>query len=250
MDRSVRGFAARQLADYRAGRPGTLFAEGDHPHLTLGEAYALQAQVATLRAAEGEPVAGYKVGCTGSGTREQFGMDGPIRGFLYSSELHPFRSKLSYASYANLAIEGEIAVRLGDDAEIAHVFPIIELHNYVFRSKSPNLQELIANNGLHAGVVLPATDGAQWRGDEPLAGVLRVTINGERVEEGPVSGVPGGPAGSVEWLRGHLPEYGLNLRPRQLILTGTPLSLIPVRPGDSLCVTAEGLGVVESTVLT
>lgn len=250
MDRSVRGFAARQLADYRAGRPGTLFAEGDHPHLTLGEAYALQAQVATLRAAEGEPVAGYKVGCTGSGTREQFGMDGPIRGFLYSSELHPSRSKLSYASYANLAIEGEIAVRLGDDAEIAHVFPIIELHNYVFRSKSPNLQELIANNGLHAGVVLPAADGAQWRGDEPLAGVLRVTMNGERVEEGPVSGVPGGPAGSVEWLRGHLPEYGLNLRPGQLILTGTPLSLIPVRPGDSLCVTAEGLGVVEATVLT
>ncbi len=248
MGYSIREFAARQLADYRAGRPGTLFAEGDHPHLTLGDAYAVQAQVAALRAAEGEPVAGYKIGCTGPGTREQFGMDGPVRGFLYSSELHPSGAELSHASYANLAVEGEMAVRLGDDTEIMQIFPVIELHNYVFQSKLPNLQELIANNGLHAGVVLPVADGARWRGDKPLSGVLRVTINGEMVEEGSVSGVPGGPAESVEWLRRHLPEYGLTLHPRQLILTGTPLSLIPVRPGDSLYVTAERLGTVEATV--
>jgi 2-keto-4-pentenoate hydratase len=250
MSLSVSGFAARQLADYRAHRPGTLFAEDGLPNLTLGDAYAVQAQVAKLRVAEGEPVAGYKVGCTGPGTREQFGMDGPIRGFLYGSELHPSGAEFSYASYSNLAVEGEMAVRLGEDAEIARIFPVIELHNYVFRSRTPNLQELIANNGLHAGVVFPAAEGAQWRGDEPLAGVLRVTINGEVVEEGPVAGVPGGPAGSVEWLGRHLPEYGLNLRPGQLILTGTPLSLIPVRPGDRLCVTAERLGAVEATVLT
>ncbi len=250
MGRSLRGFAARQLADYRTRTPGTFFAEDDHPRFTLGDAYAVQDEVATLRAAEGEPVAGYKVGCTGPGTREQFGMDGPIRGFLYGSELHPSGAEFSYASYSNLAVEGEMAVRLGEDAEIARIFPVIELHNYVFRSRTPNLQELIANNGLHAGVVFPAAEGAQWRGDEPLAGVLRVTINGEVVEEGPVAGVPGGPAGSVEWLGRHLPEYGLNLRPGQLILTGTPLSLIPVRPGDRLCVTAERLGAVEATVLT
>ena len=249
MSLSVGGFAARQLADYRIRRPGTLFAGVDHPNLTLGDAYAIQARVATLRAAEGESVAGYKVGCTGPGTREQFGMDGPICGFLYEPELHPSGAKLSYASYANLAVEGEMAVRLGDDAEIAHVFPVIELHNYVFRSKTPNLQELIANNGLHSGVVLPATDGARWHGDDLLDGVLRVTINEEVVEEGHASGVPGGPAGSVEWLRRHLPEYGLTLRPRQLILTGTPLSLIPVRPGDSLRVMAEGLGAVEASVV-
>lgn len=60
MSLSVHGFAARQLADYRARRPGTLFAEDDYPHLTLGDAYTVQAQVATLRAAEGEPVAVYK----------------------------------------------------------------------------------------------------------------------------------------------------------------------------------------------
>ncbi|MDP9474986.1 MAG: fumarylacetoacetate hydrolase family protein [Actinomycetota bacterium] len=249
MNLSVRGLAARQLADYRACTPGTFFAEEDHPRLSLEDAYAIQGEVARLRAAEGELVAGYKVGCTGPNVREQFGMDGPVRGFLYETELYPSGAKLSYASYANLAIEGELAVRLGDDAEIARVFPVIELHNYVFRSKSPNLQELIANNGLHAGVVLPDTEGVQWCGEEPLDGALRVEINGRTVEEGPMSGVPGGPAGSMEWLRRHLAAYGLALRPQQLVLTGTPLGLIPIRPGDSVRVTAEGLGSVEATVV-
>jgi len=245
----VRGLAARQLADYRARTPGTFFAEEDRPHLTLDEAYAVQTEVASLRVAGGEPVAGYKVGCTGPNVREQFGMDGPVRGFLYETELYPSGAKLSHATYANLAIEGELAVRLGDDAQIARIFPIIELHNYVFRSEPRNLQELIANNGLHAGVVLPATDGARWRGDEPLDGALRVEIGGRTVEEGPMSGVPGGPAGSVEWLRGHLRAHGVALRPRQLVLTGTPLGLYPVRPGDSVRVTAEQLGSVEATVV-
>ena len=249
MDLSVRGLAARQLADYRARTPGTFFAEDNRSRLSLEDAYAVQAEVASLRGAADEPVVGYKVGCTGPNVREQFGMDGPIRGFLYQTELYPSGAKLSHTTYANLAIEGEMAVRIGADAEIVRFFPIIEMHNYVFRSETPNLQELIANNGLHAGVVLPATEGAQWRADEPLAGTLRVGINGRTDEEGPMSGVPGGPAGSVEWLSQHLSAYGLALRPRQLVLTGTPLSLIPLRPGDSVRVTAERLGAVEARVV-
>ena len=246
---SVRGLAARQLADYRAGTPGSFFGEEDRPRLTLGDAYAVQAEVARLRVAEGESVAGYKVGATGPGTRRQFGMDGPVRGFVYDTELHPSGATLSYASYANLAVEGELAVRLGDDAEIARVFPVIELHNYVFRSETPNLQELVANSGLHAGVVLPDTDGIEGGSEEPLDGVLRIEINGRTVEEGSMSGVPGGPAGSVGWLRRHLEAHGLALRPRQLVLTGTPLGLYPVRAGDSVRVTAGRLGTVEATVV-
>jgi hypothetical protein len=93
-------------------------------------------------------------------------MNGPIRGFVYETESYPSGAELSHASYTNLAIEGELAVRLGDGVEIVRVFPVIELHNYVFRSATPALQELVANSGLHAGVVLPATEGVGWRGEE------------------------------------------------------------------------------------
>ena len=53
----------------------------------------------------------------------------------------------------------------------------------------------------------------------------------------------------MQWLRRNLAAYDLALRPWQLILTGTPLGLYPVRPGDSVRVTAEGLGRVEATVV-
>lgn len=69
-------------------------------------------------------------------------------------------------------------MRLGDEGQIAQVFPVIELHNYVFRGKLPTLQELVANNGINAGVVLPLTAAElPWPGDEALTGRLSVQID-------------------------------------------------------------------------
>ncbi len=241
MTEFLRTLAVRQLADYRAGTPGTFFADPGRPPLALEEAYRVQAEVAALRG-PADQVVGYKVGCTGPGTRAQFGLDGPIRGLLYDTEMHPPGSELSYRSYADLAIEGELAVRLDGGGRVARVFPVIELHNYVFRGQPPMLSELLANNGINAGVVLPPPAAeVPWRGDEPVTGRLTVEINGTCVEEGPMDGVPGGPAGSLRWLAQHLADHGLSLRPGQLILTGTPLGLIRVRPGDHIRVTAEHL---------
>lgn len=245
----VHSLALRQLADYRAGTPGTFFADPERPHLSLEDAYRVQGEVAALRG-PAEGVVGYKVGCTGPGTRAQFGLDGPIRGLLYDTELHACGSELSHRSFANLAVEGELAVRMGGDGRSARVFPVIELHNYVFRGQPPTLQELVANNGINAGVVLAdAAAEAPWRGDELLGGSLTVRVNGVGVAEGPMDGVPGGPAGSLRWLARHLADHDLSLHPGQLVLTGTPLALIPVRPGDHVQVTADRLGSVEATIV-
>ena len=86
-------------------------------------------------------------------------------------------------------------------------------------------------------------------GEQLLSGRLTVRIDGTYVEEGPMDRVLGGPAGSLRWLAAHLADHGRSLRPGQLILTGTPLGLIRVRPGASVQVTAEGLGVVEATIV-
>jgi len=238
----LESIARRQLSDYRAGTPGTFFAGGG---LDLDQAYAVQDLVASTRTAEGDTLAGYKVGCTGPRVRAQFGMDGPIRGCLFSSELRPNGARLPYGAFANLSIEGELAARLGEGGRIARVFPVIELHNFVFRSARPGLPELVANNGIHAGVVLP---DAFVGGDLEAAGYLKIEINGRLVEEGPAAGVPGGPSGSLAWLERHLKAFGRVLVPGQLILTGTSLSLIAVQPGDRVRVLAENLGQVEAIV--
>lgn len=235
--------ARRQLADYRARTPGSYFSTGT---LTVEEAYAVQDRVTALREAEGEQICGYKVGCTGPRVRAQFGMDGPIRGCLFAGELHRTGARLSHARYARLAIEGELAGRIGDDGELRAVFPVIELHHHVFRGTPPTLAELIANNGLQAGVVLP--DPAVSGPLDRAATRLRIEINGALVEAGDADGVPGGPRGSLGWLARHLDQRGRRLQPGQLVLLGTPLGLHPVHRGDRVRVVAESLGEVTAAI--
>ena len=82
----LQDLADRQWRDYRARQPGTCFADPNFV-LSLADAYELQDAVAKLRVAAGDRLIGYKVGCTGTGTVQQFGMQGPIRGCLFKSEV-------------------------------------------------------------------------------------------------------------------------------------------------------------------
>jgi 2-keto-4-pentenoate hydratase len=135
----LKTLAARQWHDYQRRTPGTYFAEA-RDTLTLDEAYAVQMEVARLRCKAGDAVVGYKVGCIGSGIVEQFGMSGPIHARLFRSEIRNSGETLQYNAYANLAIEGEMAVRIGTNGGIEAAFPVIELHHFVFRGPGRPLQ--------------------------------------------------------------------------------------------------------------
>ena len=154
LDMTIADLAARQLRDDLQGTPGTYFAE-DYLPLTLKEGYGVQAEMARLRSAAGDSVAGYKIGCIGPKIKEAFGMSGPIRGLLYKSELRPSSSTISLSRHLCLAIEGEMAVWIGAESQVLRPLPVIELHNFCFRRRSRIACGLVANNGLNAGVILP-----------------------------------------------------------------------------------------------
>src|SRR5271156_5366597 len=118
MPSTLADLADRQWRDYSAREPGTCFADPGFV-LDLPQAYELQRAVSALRVAAGNRIVGYKVGCTGPGTVAQFGMEGPIRGCLYESEVRHSGDALEAADYAHLAIEGEMALQIGEDGEIA-----------------------------------------------------------------------------------------------------------------------------------
>jgi 2-keto-4-pentenoate hydratase len=232
-------FAARQWRDYQQRTPGSAFAD-PALSMTLEEAYAVQMETARLRCAAGDAVAGYKVGCIGAGVVEQFGMSGPIHARLFRSEIRRSGETLRYESFVNPAIEGEMALRIGDDGQIAAAFPIIELHHFVFRAPRKTLAELIANNGINAGIVVPnvleTTPLETWA----KARALAVAINGKAIDTGPLWAMAGGPAEASDWLRDDLKRFGETLKAGDIVLAGTPLGLHRVNPGDHVVVSVDG----------
>src|SRR5258708_9252802 len=179
----LEALVARQWHDYQRRTPGTYFAEAQDT-LTLDEAYAVQMEVARLRCAAGDAVVGYKVGCIGSGVVEQCGMSGPIHARLFRSEIRNSGEMLQYDAYANLAIEGEMAVRIGPSGGIEAAFPVIELHHFVFRGPRKTLAELVANNGINAGAVISNRYTALMFADWTAARTLSVVINGITIDAG------------------------------------------------------------------
>ena len=235
MASTLADLADRQWRDYKAREPGACFADPGFV-LDLPQAYELQRAVSALRVAAGNRIVGYKVGCTGPGTVAQFGMEGPIRGYLFESEIRQNGDTLDSAAFACLAIEGEMALRIGDDDQIEAAFPVIELHHFVFRAARKTLVELVANNGLNAGFVLPDEAWLSSRTHLAKQATLSVRVNDRVVGSGNLWPLPGGPDASLDWLRRHLAEFGLALKPSQIVLAGTPLGLYPVEAGDRIAV--------------
>ena len=254
-DFDMHQLAVRQLDDYDRCKPGTMFSE----EITLGvsDAYRLQAGVYQLRLDRGEQLAGYKVGCTSPTIRAQLGIDHCIVGRLYVSECHASESVLSRGSFANLAVEGELAIVLsrapvaGDFVPgfipscVSEIFPVVELHHHVSRGSQPSAGELIANNAIHAGFVRGDGVALHQVRDSADGSSLQILIDGKVVEVCEGSLLIETIRTSLEWLQAHLKEAGEELLPGQIVLTGSIPPLIPIADNSQVKVESLPFGSVE-----
>ena len=249
-------WAARQLADYDANEPGTLFAED--VRIDVDQGYELQTAVNRLRMARGERIIGYKVGCTSTVIRQQLGIDHCISGRLFDSERYASGSTLTRDQFANPAVEGELAIELsreprdddfltdGIPACVARLFPVIELHNLVMRCRTPSAGELIANNAIHAGfVVSDSRDDKLQSPCEP--GILSIFMNDRRLDGCPGDSLLRTLRSSLAWLNHFVRQRGEHLEEGTVILTGSVPSLIPIKEDCLIRVDAFPFGQVEAT---
>lgn len=254
---NARDVATRMLEDYDAHKPGTVFQLSDL-NFSIDAAYDVQFEVAAIRESRGERVAGYKIGCISETMQKQLGINCPVFGHVWDSEVHRSGAQLVVDNFDGLAIEGEFAVRLRDDVPssawlqnnpdvLARHLSVIELHNYVFRGEDSNrAAELVANNAIHAGVVIPDEQAeadefnSSWR--------LQVYRDSERLGEAVAAHLHDGPLGIVAAVSEHLNRRGIHLKRDQIVLTGSPLPLWRVTPGEAITVRCDGLADVFCTI--
>lgn len=193
--------------------------EFDIGALSIDDAYEVQRQVIAARESQGETVVGYKVGCTSRAIRQQFGLSEPICGRLMAPHVHDGDTVLNWNDYVDLAVEPEFVLGIGQDVRseigdekelldaIGWIAPGIEIHNYKFWFGKPTSQELVASNGIHAGLVVGEQRVSPMDVDFDVEGV-RLFCNGQLQASGNGAEIMGGPLKSLRWLANHLIRQG------------------------------------------
>ena len=256
----VGALASRQLDDYDSHHPGMLFAEG--LVLDVQQGYELQNAVAELRYQRGERLIGYKVGCTSSAIQEQLKISHRVRGLLFDTEQYESGVALSRQSFANLAIEGELAVELSREPReedftshllpgcISRIFPVIELHHHVMRGQQASAGELIANNAIHAGFVSGANGLSSNHFSENMFDEAQLAIFEDNQLLGQCEGwlLLETIHSSLKWLWRELLQSNDRLRAGQVILTGSVPNLFPVTGACCLRLESMPFGEVAAEV--
>lgn len=220
--------------------------------LPVERAYKVQDSYIAARVLGGERVVGWKVGCTSRAIQEQFGLTQPISGRLLAPHIYSDAAEFSVGHFINCAVEPEIVLHIGQDLaenmdamdlrkSIDAVSAGIELHNYRFWYGKPSSQELIASNGIHAGLVVAQQRELSVETSLELEAVSLV-LNGVVAAEGIGAEVMGGPLNSLRWLVLHLAERGLRVRAGDLVIPGSAVKLVRVAAGDNVQAQFGSLG--------
>ena len=125
--------------------------------------------------------------------------------------------------------------------EIIH--PIIEIHNLVFKGNPPFGAELLANNAIHAGVVI----GKPTKGNvNSKVTDLKLIFDKEIIDTWSDKKWPHDMLSEVEWLVKEQDKIGNVLRKGHLILTGAYGLPIPIKDKKLIEVTSSLFGNVSA----
>jgi 2-oxo-3-hexenedioate decarboxylase/2-keto-4-pentenoate hydratase len=184
------------------------------------------------------------------------GVDHPCEGAIFASRVHRGPVTLKAGDYVRIAVEAEIAVRLGRDLgpdgapydragvarAVAACMAAIELvDDRQVEYERLDGPLLIADNAFNFGCVL-GPEVADWQGLDLAALAGRMRINGETVGEGVGADVMGHPFEALAFLANSLVRRGKPLASGQVVMTGSIVATKFPKAGDEVVSEIDGLG--------
>ncbi len=222
----------------------------------LEQAYAEQHAFCRLRQWRGDAVVGYKVGCATPTTQRQLNIEQPVFGRLFHSGRWPSGTTIPLTRFSSLAVEGELAVRLGQDVPasdisdarlrraVDSVFAVIELHDPTFADEQ-SMPKLIASNAIHAGFVY-ATDTSSPL--DAASATLRMEVDDVEVAHVAGEALAETVAASLRWLAKELHQHRLRLYAGQTVLCGSVAPLVPISEPGRVSVVTDRFGSVACRI--
>ena len=188
----------------------------------------------------GERMIGWKLAFGSPHWLDKFGHSGPLVGFLAESNVRPPGSTFSCRGWIHPVAEPEIAVYLGKDVDepdrvaesISGLGPAIELADV--DSPPEDLERVLEGNIFHRAVVLGPPDHSRVGGT--VVGMrARITNNGtEAADTEDLAALTGDLVSILAHTARLLQGAGTRLKAGELVIAGSVIPPIPLRPGDEV----------------
>ena len=221
---------------------------------SLREAYAAQEAYYRLAEPVYGAVCGAKIATTTKVMQELMGIDHPCGGAIFARTIHYSPAHVHVANFVNVRIESEIALMLGADlpasgapwrrdkvtpaiSAAAPAFELIEDRHADYTTT--DAASLIVENCWNGGIVIGAARAVSPASLNGIAG--RLEIDGKPAGKGFAED----PCATLAWLANHLAERGRGLKAGMVVITGSVIPTMSIKPGDHAVFSVAGLGEVE-----
>ena len=254
---------AREMLRQHDNKENLVPLSGEAAPVDLDEALAIQECLLQVSCEERHRVlGGWKIALTTPVMQALVGIDHPCPGAVFADTVRSSPVTVRADDYVRIAVESEIAVRMGADAapgpqpydreliqaHVATCMPAIEIvddRNWDY--DRADAKDLVADNSFNFGCVL-GPPVADWHSLDLAALTGRMRINGEVVGEGRGADVLGHPFEALAWLANHLHTRGRMLRAGDVVLMGSVVATKWPGPGDTVQTEIDELGTAELTL--
>jgi 2-keto-4-pentenoate hydratase len=228
-----------------------------YPTITIKDAYRIQFSLLGKKLKRGAQSIGWKAGATGKPVMEQLSVDEPILGHLLDSSRYPAgATTIPFDTMIQPGIEPEIAFSMKKELKgpnvnslkvyeaVEWVFPAVEIVDCRIKDWKVRIQDIIADNVLHQGILV-GSQGIALKGMDFPDEEVEVQINGQIVATGTARDVLENPLNVVVWVANKLAEFEIGLNPGDIIMTGSITRFILIKRGDIVKVSFSRLGSLE-----
>jgi 2-keto-4-pentenoate hydratase len=223
------------------------------------EGYAIQERLAKI---SGQHVIGWKIAATSAAGQAHINVDGPLAGRLLDGRVLKAGATVSLEGNSMRVAEAEFAFRfrksLGrreqpygvdeviDAVEALH--PAIEVPDSRYEDYTiVGAPQLIADNACAAWFLLGPPAAADWRNRDLAQHQVVGYRNGEAQSRGSGALVLGDPRNALVWIANELSRFGNGLHAGEVVTTGTCITPVQVKPGDSVRMDFGDFGEVEAS---
>ncbi|HLK85146.1 MAG TPA: fumarylacetoacetate hydrolase family protein [Candidatus Binataceae bacterium] len=227
--------------------------------LDLDGAYAIQEAFAR---ACGLEVVGYKIGCASKESQRLVGASGPFAARIFSPTRLVSPAEIPAHDFFSPGVEAEFGFTMGaslpprgsaygrDEVAraVAAAVPVIEICDTRLQNwKAARIEEIIADNGFHGGLVVGAAI-AQWESADLAHREVTLSIDGGARGRGASADTLGDPLDGLVWIANELMRRGHGLKAGDIVATGTWTGLHFVRGPAAVVADFGALGRVELRV--